>query len=112
MAGFVGRHLGTGYISRITLRLRSAWAANRLKTIFDALCVPRGANQLGPFKTPDADEDPFFCLLEDDSLITKASVETDTLLAINSASNPNDAKLVITVRLRPSRVNADNIGFG
>lgn len=86
---------------------------NRLKTIFDALCMPRDANQLGPYKTPEEDEEPFFCLLEDDSLITKASVETDTLLEpVNSSSNPNDAKLVITVRLRPWRVNADNVGFG
>jgi len=86
---------------------------NRLKTIFDALCIPRNAGQLGPYTTPESNEDPFFCLLEDDSLITKASVETDTLLQPTSdPPNPNDVRLVITVRLRPGRVNSENVGFG
>jgi hypothetical protein len=86
---------------------------NRLKTIFDALCMPRDANQLGPFRIPGEDEDPFFCLLEDDSLITKATVETDTLWQPTSnPPNPNDVRLIITVRIRPGRINADNVGFG
>ena len=85
---------------------------NRLKTLFDALTVPRDALQLGPYKNPDPDESPFFCLLEDDSLITKASVETDTLLgAVSDPPSPNDVRVVITVRIKPARINADNIGF-
>jgi hypothetical protein len=86
---------------------------NRLKTLFDALTLPRDASQLGPYVVPDIGEDPFYCLLEDDSVITKASVESDTLLEpISKPPNDNDARVVITVRLRPGRVNSDNIGFG
>jgi hypothetical protein len=85
---------------------------NRLKTLFDALTMPRSADQLGPFVTPDPDEDPFFCLLEDDSVITKASVESDTLLeAVSSPPNENDSRIVITVRLRPGRLKSANAGF-
>jgi hypothetical protein len=86
---------------------------NRLKTIFDALCLPRNASQLGPYTSPGPDEDPFFCLFQDDSLITKASVETDVLLQPTSnPPNPSDVHLVITVRLRPGRITAENVGFG
>jgi hypothetical protein len=86
---------------------------NRLKTLFDALTMPRDASQLGPYSVPDSGEDPFFCLLEDDSVITKATVESDRLLEpISSPPNENDARIVITVRLRAGRVNASNIGFG
>ncbi len=85
---------------------------NRLKTLFDALTVPRDALQLGPYKNPAPSRSPFFCLLEDDSLITKASVETDTLLgAVSDPPNPNYVRVVITVRIKPARINADNIGF-
>jgi hypothetical protein len=40
---------------------------NRIKTLFDALKVP--PNYDGISGSPDADEAPFFCLLEDDALI-------------------------------------------
>ena len=85
---------------------------NRLKTLFDALTIPRDANQLGLHTSPAEGETPFFCLLEDDSVITRASVESDTLL--EPVSNPpteNDARVVITVRIRPGRITAENVGF-
>ncbi len=86
---------------------------NRLKTLFDALTMPREASQLGPYTTPGEGEEPFFCLLEDDSVITKATVESDRLLQpVSDPPNESDARVVITVRLRAGRVNADNIGFG
>lgn len=50
---------------------------NRLKTLFDALTVPSQQNALHGADEPTSDEIPFFCLLEDDNLITKVSVETD-----------------------------------
>jgi hypothetical protein len=53
---------------------------NRIKTLFDGLKMPREAQDLGPYLNPGADEDPFYCLVEDDQLITSVSVETDTLL--------------------------------
>ncbi len=85
---------------------------NRLKTLFDSLSMPRDKSQLGPFLTPDHGEVPFFCLLEDDSVITKASVESDVLLRSSEISpDPNDSSVVITVRIRPARVSSENVGF-
>jgi len=85
---------------------------NRLKTIFDALRLPRDKVEAGGYD-PDEDEDPFFCLLEDDSLINHASVEADTLLQpTGEVLDRNDSRLVITVKLTPYRVTMDNLAFG
>jgi hypothetical protein len=93
--------------------LRSADIDNRLKTLFDALRLPKDRNELGGFASPDANETPFFCLLEDDSLITHVSVETDLLLQpIQEQQDPNDAKLVITVRIRPYDMHVGNLNYG
>jgi len=43
---------------------------NRLKTLLDALKVPKQPDDLPPEATPSKDESPFFCLVEDDNLIT------------------------------------------
>lgn len=88
---------------------------NRMKTLFDALCMPQGGAQLGKYTNPDLhnDEDPFFCLLEDDSLITKASIESDRLLQyVSEPPSENDVRLVITVRLKPASMGLDNLRFG
>jgi hypothetical protein len=87
---------------------------NRLKTLIDGLQRPRTADQLGPsYQAPDADERPFFVLLENDSLVSKISVEADTLLeALPNSYGVNDARVVITVRLQPFVLRPDNIGFG
>jgi hypothetical protein len=86
---------------------------NRMKTIFDALRLPNNKDELGGYDLPSEGEDPFFCLLEDDSMISHAAVETDTLLQpIGDSWRPNDARLVVTVRLSPYRVTFGNIGFG
>ena len=53
---------------------------NRIKTLFDALKIPREASALPSDAKPDEDQKPFFCLLQDDSLITKFSIEADRLL--------------------------------
>lgn len=91
---------------------RSGDVDNRLKTLFDGLRMPRNATELGRYVEPNVDENPFFCLLEDDSVITKASVETDALLQpVSAPPDSNDARLVITVRIRPGRVKAENLGF-
>jgi hypothetical protein len=88
---------------------------NRIKTLFDALKMPGELAQLGDHKHkgPSADEIPFFCLLQDDGLVAKVSVETDTLLEpiVGGIPSDNDARVVITVNIRPSRVLLSNIGF-
>lgn len=85
---------------------------NRLKTLFDALRIPVATEGYSD-RIPEPDEKPFFCLLEDDKLITKVSVETDQLLEFpGPTQNPEDVRLVITVRLRPYEMHLGNMQFG
>jgi hypothetical protein len=74
---------------------------NRLKVLFDALRMPQGCNELFGFEVPGAGEDPFFCLMEDDSLITDVSVVTDTLLyPVGENEGIHHVHLVIHVKVR------------
>ncbi len=52
---------------------------------------------------PQTDETPFYCLLEDDKLISEVRVTTDQLLLLPEHHDlkPNDAMLVIRVLLKP-----------
>lgn len=85
---------------------------NRLKTLFDALTMPRDVSQIGAYLHPAEGEDPFFCLLEDDALVTRVSVETDTLLQpTNSENNTADARVIITVTTSVTNVRGTNLGF-
>jgi len=76
---------------------------NRMKTLLDALKMPEAMQDLGGQPFPAEDEDPFFCLLQDDGLVPKFSVEADTLLQPLDGGIPkdSDARLIITVELRP-----------
>jgi hypothetical protein len=65
---------------------------NRLKTLFDALRVPKDDSELPPNDPPQADEDPFHCLLEDDNLITAVHVQTERLLDPRLVAPPPPAK--------------------
>jgi hypothetical protein len=80
---------------------------NRIKTLLDALRMPREAGELPTGAAPQADEDPFHCLLEDDALVTAISISTDRLL---TARAPSDVSLVIHVRIKGIQVTWDNIG--
>jgi len=97
---------------------------NRIKTLLDALRIPKGCDEIGGKAAKEPDEEPyFFCLLEDDSLITDLSVTTDTLLTPYRLSSENDLSetgvirpetdvhLVITVKVRPSIFSFDNLAF-
>jgi hypothetical protein len=83
---------------------------NRLKTLFDALKVPREPNALPPDDVPGIGEMPFFCLLGDDRLITRVNVDTDALL--EPAPSPRDVELTIRVTTRVSRLMFANMGLG
>ena len=84
---------------------------NRIKTLFDALRIPE-ADDYYTQRKPASDEKPFYCLLEDDDLITKISVETDQLLAFDGDNeNIGNVALVITVRLRPYETTLGNMAF-
>lgn len=80
---------------------------NRLKTLFDSLSVPQ-VNQLQG-AIPQPGEDPFYCLLEDDSLVAGVEIKTERLL--DPPANATDVRLVITATVRPTKVTYQGIGF-
>jgi hypothetical protein len=53
---------------------------NRIKVLFDGLRIPQECSELPDDAKPESEDDPFFCLLEDDELITEVKVTTDRLL--------------------------------
>lgn len=75
---------------------------NRLKTLFDALRIPKNENELPKDTTPMSDEIPFFCLLEDDNLITSVSVTTDRYLIFSQDSSK--VHLDIVVETHPTKM--------
>lgn len=87
---------------------------NRIKTLLDALRKPDSAAELRGNETPQAGEDPFYVLLEDDKLVTALSVETDTLLTPSPSGQPDarDVHLVITVSVTPYYATTFNLSFG
>jgi len=72
----------------------------QVKTLFDALKIPKNLNEAGG-SPPQADETPFFCLLEDDKLITEVRVVSDQLLLLPKAKilEANDCFAVVTVKI-------------
>lgn len=81
---------------------------NRLKTLFDALSIPR-ANQIPAGDKPGAGEEPFHCLLEDDNLITGANIAVDRLLGPNSG--PGEVLLLIRVDVSCTKATWANLGI-
>ena len=82
---------------------------NRIKVLFDGLKMPETVSDLGDIPL-ESDEDPFFCLLEDDSLITSVSITTDRLLTPQeSDENIHDVCLIIHATvLNPAALFAGN----
>jgi hypothetical protein len=54
---------------------------NQVSTLFDGLKMPRDCSETGA-AVPSEDEDPFYCLLEDDRLISEVHVASDSLLLL------------------------------
>jgi hypothetical protein len=87
---------------------------NRIKTLIDALRKPQNAKELSGNERPETDEDPFFCLLEDDKLITGLSVESDQLLIPPKSNKSEDIRkvhIIVTVYIRPYGVTLFNLSF-
>lgn len=82
---------------------------NRVKTIIDALTKPAHRNQLPANESPSEGEDPFYCLLEDDGLVTSLEVESDILLLSNFPNN--HAHVIVSAEIRPHTVNMFNLSF-
>jgi hypothetical protein len=71
---------------------------NRLKVLFDGLRMPQTSDEVCG-DTPGPGEDPFYCLLEDDKLISKVQVETNWLLTPPAeGEHIHDVHLVIGVK--------------
>ncbi len=97
--------------------IKSGDIDGRLKTLFDGLTMPGNTSELGKYDTPGEGEEPFFCLLGNDKLISRFSVETDTLLeptkeGLEKNDFINDVRLVIDVRIQPYTVGLGNVSFG
>ena len=80
---------------------------NQLKTLLDALKMPE-VQELPPGATPRPDEDPFYCLLEDDKLVTGIRVETDRFL---DAANDREVLLLIRVITKYTQAIWANLGL-
>jgi len=83
---------------------------NRLKTLFDSLKMPSEPTAIPKGDIPDEAENPFYCLLEDDNLITKVNVETDRLL--DPFESPSEVVLLIHVTTKTTRSSYNNLGLG
>jgi hypothetical protein len=75
---------------------------NRIKVLFDALTVPGDNATAGLEGEPGPDERPFFCLLQDDNLITDVSITTDRLLhPMEDDERLNHVHLILHVKTIP-----------
>lgn len=81
---------------------------NRLKTLLDSLRMPKDAQELPKGDKPNEEEKPFFCLLEDDSLVTSVSVSTDQLL---EPIEPRYVLAIIKVKTVQTRDTWKNSGL-
>jgi hypothetical protein len=71
---------------------------NRIKVLFDGLRMPQTCDEVAG-DSPAEDEKPFFCLLEDDKLISRVQIDTNWLLtAPEPGEHINDVQLVIRVK--------------
>ena len=86
---------------------------NRLKVLFDALRMPKSGVEVSQCSF-QSDENPMFVLLQDDSLISSVSVETDELLdpPEHAGSDDGFVRLLVTVDIRPYNLNMFNLVFG
>lgn len=82
---------------------------NQLKTLFDALRRPTDQSEVPPSWSPTVDENPLYCLLEDDKLITRVSVETDRLLI--PGANTKEVQVTIRVNVKGFTALWGNIGM-
>lgn len=88
---------------------------NRVKTLIDTLRMPANVGELRGNEQPSSDEDPFFCLLEDDNLVSAIRVETGRLLIPPRSTRDEDrqeAVIVVTADILPlGGTTWFNIGF-
>lgn len=82
---------------------------NRIKTLFDALRVPKAGELPSGDAGPQQGERPhFYCLLEDDARITSFNVESDRLL---DPAGPDEVVLVVRVETKPTQPTWKTLGI-
>ena len=82
---------------------------NRIKTLLDALKAPTEATALPRNCDQTDDERPLFCLLEDDRLVTKLTVETERWLDPMAPSD--EVVLWVKVVTTQRKVTISTIGL-
>jgi hypothetical protein len=90
--------------------VRSGDIDNRLKTLLDALKVPNDEAALPDNVSPSSAESPFFCLLEDDSLVTNVDIQTAHWLE-PEVQDSDEVVLLLHIRTKPTRVTWGNMGL-
>jgi hypothetical protein len=85
----------------------------QVKTLFDALRIPNSPDETAG-ATPEPDEHPLFCLLQDDKLISEVKVTTDQLLMLphEREVRANTCFVTIHVRLNHRDVRTYDNYFG
>jgi hypothetical protein len=81
---------------------------NRLKTLIDGLRLPHAKQEIRDEATGGNLPSPFYCLLEDDSLVTKASLESEQMLR---PGKPDEVLAIISVNVKKYEVTVDNLGL-
>lgn len=71
---------------------------NRIKVLFDALRMPLKPEELPATAEPTSHETPFFCLLENDSLITGFRLESERLLYPPPSPDASGSEVQLTIR--------------
>jgi hypothetical protein len=73
---------------------------NRLKALIDALRVPDASQLPDPLPSIELHKIPFYCLLEDDRLVTEASIRVQQLLSIPPPGAPREyAEITVRVQI-------------
>jgi hypothetical protein len=73
---------------------------NRLKNLFDALKAPREDGEL-PDVASAPDENPFFCVLDDDKFIDKLTITTDRLLLpVDTVSGERETDVLLVINVK------------
>jgi hypothetical protein len=82
----------------------------RVKTLLDGLKMPQQPSEIPKAEKPSAEEDPFFVLLQDDSLIHELNVATDRLYTpLEAGERVRDVVAVIRVRIKAVSGNVVSI---
>jgi hypothetical protein len=87
---------------------------NRVKTLIDGLKMPEQQGDLGGHLVPAQDENPFYCLLEDDNLLFEFQIRADQLLAPKrEGQDRRDVVAVIEVHvMNGNRLEMATLGAG